>query len=87
MKQRRAVIDRPTGLLIHGKAGGFLGKQACLIQHHGDLTSGQCVVRMNRDAVVVHCLHRGGIVNDDADAAAEKLYWLIRNFNCAVKKR
>ena len=27
------------------------------------------------------------IVNDDADAAAEKLYWLIRNFNCAVKKR
>ena len=27
------------------------------------------------------------IVNDDADAAAEKLYWLIKNFNCAVKKR
>lgn len=27
------------------------------------------------------------IVNDDADLAAEKLYWLIRNFSCAVKKR
>ena len=27
------------------------------------------------------------IVNDDADSAAEKLYQLINNFSCAVKKR
>lgn len=27
------------------------------------------------------------IVNDDADIAAEKLYQLIKNFSCAVKKR
>lgn len=26
------------------------------------------------------------IVNDDADSAAERLYWLIKNFSAAVKK-